>query len=92
MRLRKVAYRPKLPLQLTRVHDVFHVSMLRKCDNTTQLIIDWNSLDLQPDVTYEEQPIQILDRKIQKLRNREIPMVKVRWEFQESTKGPEKLY
>ena len=60
---------------------MFHVSMLCKCEGMTQQIIDWNYLDLQLDVTYEEQLIQILDRNIQRLRNRVIPMVKVRWQF-----------
>ena len=64
-RLGTVALRLRLPPQLAGVLDVFHVSMLQRCKGTTQGIVDWDQLDIQPDITYEEQPVQILDRKIQ---------------------------
>ncbi|KAK9125512.1 hypothetical protein Scep_014358 [Stephania cephalantha] len=55
--------------------------MLRKKEPDSHHIAEWNQFDLRQDITYEEQPIQIMDRKIQKLRNKEIPLVLVKWQF-----------
>ena len=65
-RIGEVAYRLELPSDLDRIHDVFHVSMLRK------YIPD-------PSHVLIEQPVQILDRREQVLRNKTIPLVKVLW-------------
>jgi len=65
----KVAYRLALPLSMDRVHNVFHISLLRKLDE----------VELKEDLAYEEQPVQILDRKIKELRNKTILLVKVLW-------------
>ena len=60
----KVAYKLALPPHLAGVHDVFHVSMLRKKEPDSHYIAEWNQFDLRHDVTYDEQPIQIMDQKI----------------------------
>ncbi|WVZ85241.1 hypothetical protein U9M48_032188 [Paspalum notatum var. saurae] len=58
-----VAYRLELPPHLAAVHDVFHVSQLKKCLRVTEEVIDTSQIQIQPDLTYEEQPIKILDQK-----------------------------
>ncbi|XP_042465610.1 uncharacterized protein LOC122048067 [Zingiber officinale] len=78
-RIGEVAYRLALPPSLAGVHDVFHVSMLRKyVPHPTHILTDV-SITLQPDVTYEEVPVRILDRKERQLRNKTIRLVKVGW-------------
>ncbi|XP_060974611.1 uncharacterized protein LOC133039707 [Cannabis sativa] len=78
-RIGEVAYRLNLPRQLGHVHNVFHVSMLRKYTPDPSHVIEYEALPLQEDVTYEEQPVKILAREPKVLRNREIPIVKVLW-------------
>ncbi|KAJ0963149.1 hypothetical protein J5N97_028271 [Dioscorea zingiberensis] len=78
-RVGTVAYRLALPPDLAQVHNVFHVSMLRKCLTDPTKIIEYEPVELQQDLSYEEWPVEILDYKEQKLRNRTIPLVKVRW-------------
>ncbi|XP_040997139.1 uncharacterized protein LOC121243138 [Juglans microcarpa x Juglans regia] len=74
-----VAYRVALPPALLRVHDVFHVSMLRKYVPDPTHVIDFEPLQLQENLTYTEEPMQIIERKEQVLRKRTIPLVKVVW-------------
>ena len=78
-RIGAVAYRLALPPQLSGVHDVFHVSMLRRYEPDPSHVLEWSDLDLEADVSYEERAIQILDRRDQILRGRTIPLVKVLW-------------
>ncbi|XP_062085370.1 uncharacterized protein LOC133791458 [Humulus lupulus] len=78
-RVGEVAYRLNLPARLGHVHNVFHVSMLRKYTPDPSHIIGYEAIPLQENVTYEEQPIRILARELKVLRNREIPVVKVLW-------------
>ncbi|HVX01002.1 MAG TPA: RNase H-like domain-containing protein, partial [Candidatus Babeliaceae bacterium] len=58
-----VAYRLKLPEQLSAVHDVFHVSQLKKCLQVPDHTVDLGEIELEPDLTYSEYPVQVLDRK-----------------------------
>ncbi|XP_041009431.1 uncharacterized protein LOC121253488 [Juglans microcarpa x Juglans regia] len=74
-----VAYRVALPPAFSGVHNVFHVSMLRKYIHDPTHIIDHEPLQIQEDMTYTEEPLRILDRKEQVLRNRTIALVKVLW-------------
>ncbi|XP_042415172.1 uncharacterized protein LOC122004331 [Zingiber officinale] len=78
-RIGEVAYRLALPPSLTKVHDVFHVSMLRKYVPHPSHILIGVSVVLQPDISYEEIPVQILDRKERQLWNKIIRLVKVGW-------------
>ncbi|WVZ76299.1 hypothetical protein U9M48_024286, partial [Paspalum notatum var. saurae] len=58
-----VAYRLELPPHLATVHDVFHVSQLKKCLRVPKEVIDTSQIQIEPDLTYEEKPIKILDQK-----------------------------
>ena len=81
-RVGKVAYRLALPPNLVSVHNVFHVSMLKKYVPDASHILEQEPIELHEDLTYEEKPVQILDRKTKTLRNKEIPLVKVLWRNQ----------
>ncbi|XP_021649178.2 uncharacterized protein LOC110641667 [Hevea brasiliensis] len=74
-----VAYRLALPPQLDKIHNVFHVSMLRRYRSNLSHILSIEIIDVQPDLTYEEEPVKILAREIKELRNKRIPLVKVLW-------------
>ncbi|XP_073122024.1 uncharacterized protein [Henckelia pumila] len=76
------AYRVALPPNLGGVHNVFHISMLRKYVANPSHVIHHEPVKWTPDLSYEEMPVQILDRQVRRLRNREIPMVKVLWSNQ----------
>ncbi|KAK9020307.1 hypothetical protein V6N11_054796 [Hibiscus sabdariffa] len=78
-RVGTVAYRLELPHQLSRIQNVFHVSMLRQYRLDPSHIIQVQDVELRPDLSYDEEPVQILDQDERVLRNRCIPMVKVQW-------------
>ena len=74
-----VAYRLALPLDLEKIHNVFHVSMLRKYRSEPSHVVSTETIELRPDLTYEEAPIEILSREVKELWNKKIPLVKVLW-------------
>lgn len=78
-RVGAVAYRIALPPNLAAVHNVFHVSMLRKYTPDPTHVIEHGMLPLREDLSYEEQPSRILARDTRRLRNKVIPLVKVSW-------------
>ena len=78
-RMGKVAYRLTLPPSLLGVYNVFHVSMLRKYIPDPSHVVDYEPLKLRDDLTYEEQPVKIVDKKEQELKRRTIHYVKVQW-------------
>jgi hypothetical protein len=78
-RVGPVAYRLNLPSNLSGVHNVFHVSLLRKCLREPTEIVELPLLELQPDLSYEEYPIKILDTKERVMRQRTIRFLKVQW-------------
>ncbi|XP_062119362.1 uncharacterized protein LOC133833121 [Humulus lupulus] len=75
----KVAYRLALPPSLSNVHDVFHVSLLRKYVPDPSHVLNYEPIEVEQDLTYEEKPVKILDRKEKELRNKKISLVKVLW-------------
>ena len=84
-RIGSCAYRLALPPSLDGVHNVFHVSMLKKyVRDENHIITNVADLELQSDLTYEEKPIRILARETKTLRSKEIPLVKVLWRNQGS--------
>ncbi|WVZ70429.1 hypothetical protein U9M48_019100 [Paspalum notatum var. saurae] len=74
-----VAYRLPLPPYLAAVHDVFHVSQLKKCLQVPEEVIDTSQIQIEPDLTYEEKPVKILDQKQRSTRRRNINFYKVQW-------------
>ncbi|WVZ97697.1 hypothetical protein U9M48_043211 [Paspalum notatum var. saurae] len=74
-----VAYRLELPPHLAAVHDVFHVSQLKKCLRVPEEEIDTSQIQIEPDLTYEEKPVKILDQKQRSTRRRTINFYKVQW-------------
>ncbi|GAU51168.1 hypothetical protein TSUD_412030 [Trifolium subterraneum] len=68
-----------LPPSMFRMHDVFHVSQLRKLIPDPFVPVELESIDLQPDLTYQPDPIRIVDRDVKALRNKKILTVKVEW-------------
>ncbi|WVZ84885.1 hypothetical protein U9M48_031857 [Paspalum notatum var. saurae] len=74
-----VAYRLELPPHLAAVHDMFHVSQLKKCLRVPEEVIYTSQIQIQPDLTYEEKPIKILDQKQRSTRRRTINFYKVQW-------------
>ena len=78
-RIGPVAYRLALPPELSQVHNVFHVSMLRRYRSDPSHILQKQPIELKEDLTYEEKPIGILARDEKVLRNKVIPLVKVLW-------------
>ncbi|EOY03078.1 Retrotransposon protein, putative [Theobroma cacao] len=78
-RVGEVAYRLALPPDLSNIHPVFQVSMLRKYNPDPSHVIWYETIQLQDDLTYEEQPVAILDRQVKKLRSKDVASVKVLW-------------
>ena len=78
-RIGNVAYKLDLPQEMTSIHNVFHVSMLKKYVPDPSHVIQPQSIQIQEDMSYEEKPVEILDRKTKTLRNKEILLVKVLW-------------
>src|SRR5687767_7918490 len=77
-----VAYEVELPSELAKVHPVFHVSMLRKFIGDIDSIVPSKDVLIEDNMTYEEVPVEILDRQVKKLRNKEVASVKVLWRNQ----------
>ncbi|KAM6587457.1 hypothetical protein CsatA_010062 [Cannabis sativa] len=78
-RVGSVAYRIALPPSLSGVHNLFHVSQLRKYVSDPSHVLSYETLGLQEDLSYNERPVKILDQKDRILRNKTITLVKVLW-------------
>lgn len=72
-----LAYRLALPPELAQIHNVFHVSVLRKYVPDSSHILQTEPVELQKDLTYVVEPVQILNKEVKQLRSKEIPLVKV---------------
>jgi hypothetical protein len=77
-RIASVAYMLALPASMT-VHNVFHVSLLKKYVPYVNHVIDWNVIQVEPEGVLQVHPVRILDRKRKQLWNRIIELVKVQW-------------
>ena len=74
-----VAYRLALPPNLAQIHDVFHVSQLKKYQPDPSHIIEYENVALQDNLSFVVSPDRITDVKVKQLRNKSIPLVKVVW-------------
>ena len=76
-RIGRVAYRLALPLELANLHDVFHMSMLRKYRSNKSHILSMQEVQVQQDFSYDEDPNAILALEVKQLWNKQVPLVKV---------------
>jgi hypothetical protein len=74
-----VAYRLQLPETLSTVHNVFHVSQLKKCLRVPDQTVEVTDVALEPDLTYSEHPIRVLDQKDRVTRRRTLKFYKIQW-------------
>ncbi|GJS58347.1 putative reverse transcriptase domain-containing protein [Tanacetum coccineum] len=81
-----VAYKLELSEELSKVHNTFHVSNLKKCYADEPLAVPSDGLHFDDKLEFVEEPIEIMDREVKRLRSSCIPIVKVRWN---SKRGPE---
>jgi hypothetical protein len=75
----EVAYRLELPPNLSGLHDVFHVSQLKKCLRVPEEQAPLEGLDVQEDLTYTKHPVRILETSERVTRNKKIKMCRVQW-------------
>ncbi|XP_060183101.1 uncharacterized protein LOC132613058 [Lycium barbarum] len=78
-RVGQVAYELELPSKLLVVHPVFHISMLRKCIGDPSRVVPVDDIQVIENLTYEEEPIAILNRQVRRLRTKDVASVKVLW-------------
>ena len=72
-----LAYQLELPSNFANVHDFFHVSQLRRCFKTPKRTVHLQDIDLQPDLSYRENPAAVLETTERKTRNKSIKFLKV---------------
>jgi hypothetical protein len=83
----EVAYQLELPPQLLDVHDVFHVSQLKKCLRVPKEQLSVEDLDAKEDLSYQEYPIKILETSERVTWNKKITMCKVQWSHHTEEEG-----
>ncbi|GKD43535.1 hypothetical protein Tco_1268180, partial [Tanacetum coccineum] len=81
-----VAYKLELPQELSSVHHTFHVSNLKKCYTDEPLAVPFNGFHIEDKLHFIEEPAEIMDRKVKRLKQSRIRIVKVRWN---TGRGPE---
>ncbi|GJS30086.1 putative reverse transcriptase domain-containing protein [Tanacetum coccineum] len=81
-----VTYRLELPQQLSRLHSTFHVSNLKKCLSGEPLVIPLDEIHIDDKLHFVEEPVEIMDSEVKRLKQSCIPIIKVRWN---SRSGPE---
>nr|GEW68726.1 putative reverse transcriptase domain-containing protein [Tanacetum cinerariifolium] len=85
-RIGLVAYKLELPRELQGIHNTFHVSNLKKCLSDESLIIPLDEVQLDDKLHFIEEPAEIMDHEVKRLKQIRIPIIKVRWN---SHRGPE---
>nr|GFC15145.1 putative reverse transcriptase domain-containing protein [Tanacetum cinerariifolium] len=85
-RVGDVTYKLDLPKKLSRVHNMFHVSNLKKCHADEPLALPLDGLHFDDKLHFVEEPVEIVDREVKRLKQSQIPLVKVRWNYKQ---GPE---
>ena len=79
-RVGTVAYRLALPPSMSGVHELFHVSMLRRYTPDPAHVVDWGEIEVDTDGTFEERPVCIIDSRDQVLRRKIVRLVRVLWQ------------
>nr|GEV04554.1 putative reverse transcriptase domain-containing protein [Tanacetum cinerariifolium] len=74
-----VAYRLKLPPELSCIHDTFHVSNLKKCLAESDIQVPLEEIEIDENLRFIKEPFEIMARDVKKLKRRRIPLVKLRW-------------
>ncbi|GJZ41742.1 putative reverse transcriptase domain-containing protein [Tanacetum coccineum] len=85
-KVRSIAYKLELPEELSRVHNTFHVSNLKKCYADEPLAVLLDGLHFDDKLQFVDEPVEIMDREVKRLNRSRIPIIKVRWN---SMRGPE---
>ncbi|GJX77329.1 hypothetical protein Tco_0324140 [Tanacetum coccineum] len=75
----KVAYKLELPQELSRVHHTFHVSDMKKCYADEPLVMPLEGIHVDDKLQFVEEPVEIMEREIKRLKQSRIPLVKVLW-------------
>jgi hypothetical protein len=78
-RVGPATYCLELPESMLDIHNVFHVSQLRKCLQVPENHIEEETIQIQKDLQYREKPVKILDSAVRKTRNSEMRLCKVQW-------------
>ena len=78
-RVDTVAYRLALPPNMSGVHEVFHVSILRRYTPDLAHVVDWGQIEVDTDETFEEGPVCIVDSRDRVLRRKTVRLVRVLW-------------
>ena len=77
-----VSYQFTLSPDLQHIHDAFHVSLLKAYMTNNYHVLNYESINIQSDLMYEEKPVEVVDPKFQELRNKKVKLVKVVWRNQ----------
>ncbi|GKC72025.1 putative reverse transcriptase domain-containing protein [Tanacetum coccineum] len=85
-RIGLVAYRLRLRQELSSVHDTFHVSNLKKCLANANLHVPLEEIKVDKTLCFVEEPLEIMDCEVKKLKCSRIPIVKVRWNYKRGPK------
>nr|GEZ76831.1 putative reverse transcriptase domain-containing protein [Tanacetum cinerariifolium]GEZ85031.1 putative reverse transcriptase domain-containing protein [Tanacetum cinerariifolium] len=85
-KVRTVSYRLEFPDQLSRVHNTFHVSNLKKCYADESLAISLDGIQIDEKLNFIEEPVEIMNCELKQLKQGRMPIVNVHWN---SRQGPE---
>ncbi|GKC77904.1 hypothetical protein Tco_0166540 [Tanacetum coccineum] len=77
-RVRTIAYKLELPPQLSRVHNTFHVSNLKKCLSDESLVIPLEELCVDDKLHFVDEPVEVMDCEVKQLKRSHIPIIKIR--------------
>nr|GEZ43581.1 putative reverse transcriptase domain, ribonuclease H-like domain protein [Tanacetum cinerariifolium] len=85
-RIRPVAYKLELPDKLRGIHDTFHASNLKRCFVNDDVVIPLDEVQLDDKLYFVKEPVEIMDREVKRLKQSQIPIVKVRWNLRRGSK------